>query len=637
MSAETARQPNIRLVALPWHDRRTPQPALGALVGYLRKVEPTWRIDADYAYLDVAIQAPKLYDAISGFDFEGERLYASLLYDRGIDQIAEYWRTVAPGTALGACLDRAKRDGLDTLAVVLQLRELLDRHLDHLVAAHDWNETVVGLTTSFSQLFGNLLLARRIKAIAGSATIVLGGSTASPAAIADALVATYPWIDFVVRGEGELPFHALVQYVARGRAGPLPRGVVARDAPASSTWQVPDLDTLPVPDYDAFFERTGPNRGRAALPLEGSRGCWWDRTAKSRKSTCQFCNLNVQWDGYRQRSARNVAAMMRELAERYSGTRFAFLDNIVRTRGFDELVDEIAALGLDARFFHEARANLRPRDILRFYEVGLRRVQFGLEGLSTSFLRRINKGTTAIMNLEVMKTCAELGVTSASNLITDFPGSTQAEVDETVAMIDRFAHAYEPPTLSRFELGIDSVVMRFPDEFGLVRVRNHDRYADVISPEDLARLVTFQHSYDLGHPPADWSPVSRRVEAWNREYQRHPLWYQDGGSFLHVHRARAGQRETVELRGEEAQLYRYCLEIRQRSDIHAAFAGPSTDHAAELDAMLAELVARDLVFQEGAKFLALAAAPDPQAAARRIRRLAGAEPRRALHKLAVVR
>lgn len=627
----------IILIALPWHDFDLPQPALGVLSAYLRQVEPDWEVVSEYAYLDLAREQPELYRAVGALQFEGERLYACLMYDRGIDQIIEYWDALPPQTELGTYLNRVKQRGGKVGDIVTRMRDRLDRHLDKLVTAHDWNDTIVGLTTSFSQLFGNLLLARRIKATGASVTTVLGGPTVSPATIADSIVATYSWIDYVVRGEGELPLHALVRRLENDEHGPLPPGVVTRETPSSALWQVPDLDVLPVPDYDAFFERAGPTTSASALPIEGSRGCWWDRTTKNRKSTCQFCNLNVQWDGYRQRSARNIATVMRKLADRYRGTHFAFLDNIVRKRGFDELIDQIAALDLDAMIFHEARANLRPLEILRFNEIGLRVVQFGLEGLSTSFLRRINKGTTAIMNLEVMKTCAELGVRSASNLILNFPGCTQQEADETVDMIDRYAFAFEPPETANFELGIDSVVMRFPGEFGIANVRNHDRYADVIAPEDFAKLVTFQFSYDFAEHPANWAGVRARVEEWRRDYRRHPLWYQDGGGFLHIHRRRPGEQpETISLVGCEADLYRFCLEIRHRADIHNMFAAGSVDRSAEIDAVLAALVSRDVMFQEGGKFLSLAVAPDALVAARRIRVLSQMAPPRKLHKLALV-
>ena len=57
-----------------------------------------------------------------------------------------------------------------------------------------------------------------------------------------------------------------------------------------------------------------------------------------------------------------------------------------------------------------------PYELLLLWEAGLTGAQFGIEGLSTSYLRRVGKGTTTIQNLQVMKICFELGV----RFLTDY-------------------------------------------------------------------------------------------------------------------------------------------------------------------------------------------------------------------------
>jgi len=607
----------LKLLALPWTDARSPQPALGILAAYVRRHAPGWQVETDYAYLDVAALDTELYSAIAASDIEGERLYATLLYPDGEKRLVEYWERLTRRTQLGEHLAFLQRRGHRIAAIVSRLRAQLGEHLDTLVTRNDWRDCAVGLTTSFSQLFANLLFAKRLKESGADAPVVLGGSTVSPATIADSILNTYPFVDFIVRGEGEQPLVALLQQLERREVAQAIPGVATRVHPARGgrMWQVADLDSLPVPDFDAFYARV-PSVGQAVLPIEGSRGCWWDRTTKQPKATCNFCNLNVQWDGFRQKSATRIASEMRELSARHRATHFTFLDNIVRLRGFDEFVDALRALDLDARIFHEARANLRPYDLLRFREAGLRAVQFGLEGLSNSFLKRINKGTSVIMNLEVMKTCAELGIRSHSNLIIDFPGSTQDEVDDTLRIIDRYACAYEPPAIAGFELGIDSVVARYPEQFGIAGLRNHDRYADVIPADTLAGLKLYQLSFDAQFPQVNWWPVVERVEEWKADYKPHPLWYQDGGSFLHVFRHRPGRpTQTTELLGTAAKLYHFCLQIRTRSEIELSFGGRG-ENVFEL---LQPMIAQSILYQEGDRFLALATAPDPMIAARRIR------------------
>jgi hypothetical protein len=252
-------------------------------------------------------------------------------------------------------------------------------------------------------------------------------------------------------------------------------------------------------------------------------------------------------------------------------------------------------------------------------------------------LRRINKGTSTVMNLEVMKTCAELGIRSLSNLIVDYPGSTKDEVDETVAVIDDFAFAYEPPNIATFELGIDSVVARFPEDNGIANVRKHERYADVLPPEVLSTLQTFQLSFDHV-ATADWSSVIERVARWKAEYRPDAYVYEDGGDFIRVVRRRPRmRREVFDLVGDSAALYRFCLRYRSLDEIRDLLAH-SSDHFAVLEDELRRLVEQRLIYRWQDRHLAVAKAPDTSFAARRIRAHARAlaarpqrtEPRRLL-------
>lgn len=633
----------IVLIAMPWADATCPQASIGSLAAYLRQQRPDWEVEPVFAYLDVAGPDLAFYQTLAVADFEGERVYAALLHPEARQELASFWqRDIPEDSLLGRQLARRAARGMTPRRVLDDLMAALDTHLEDVVASRNWDNTVVGLTTSFSQLFANLVLARRIKSVAPSAVVVLGGATVSPAAMADSVLATYPFVDLIVRGEGELALCALCEHLESGGgldAESLPRGVVSRRVPGDggSLWQLDDLDALPMPDYDAYYQRVAPS-AIGFLPVEGSRGCWWDRTARKATSTCQFCNLNIQWDGYRQKSARRIASEMRYLADRYRKTKFSFLDNIVRTRGFDELIDAIDELDLEPEIFHEARANLRPEQIVRFYEAGLRAVQFGLEGLSNRFLRRIHKGTTVVMNLEVMKTCAELGVRSLSNLIVAYPGSTAAEVAETVDTIDAFAFAYEPPNIAPFELGIDSVVARFPEESLVDNVRKHDRYRAIIPSHVLETLSTFQLSFDHVST-ADWSPVIDRVARWKAEYRRDALTYEEGGTFLRVIRRRPQRaREVFELAGQDASIYRHCMRYRSRAELHRAFASGSGGGATEIDEFLARMVEQRLMYHHGDKYLSVAMARDSAVAIRRIKSQAIAKQREpARHRLAVVR
>ena len=147
-----------------------------------------------------------------------------------------------------------------------------------------------------------------------------------------------------------------------------------------------------------------------------------------------------------------------------------------------------------------------------------------------------------------MKTLAELGIRNESNLIVDFPGSIQADVDETVRNILDFAITYQPLSPTRFHLGLGSTVATQPEGFSVSAIRNADFYRNAL-PEDVWRRI---HLLDLSFDcsaVADWSPVEAlcRVDrGLMRTGSASTSGVRDGGTFLRLtdRRRRATDRET---------------------------------------------------------------------------------------------
>ena len=79
-------------------------------------------------------------------------------------------------------------------------------------------------------------------------------------------------------------------------------------------------------------------------------GCWWKRTVGSAKVTgCAFCNLNLQWDGYRSKPASQVAAEIDYLTGRYQTLSVAIMDNVLPKKEAANIFKQIAKLDKDLR------------------------------------------------------------------------------------------------------------------------------------------------------------------------------------------------------------------------------------------------------------------------------------------------
>jgi hypothetical protein len=384
-------------------------------------------------------------------------------------------------------------------------------------------------------------------------------------------------------------------------------------------WEVDDLDSLPMPDYDEYAKVAEDADVSWLLPIEGSRGCWWDRTkrAGNAKSTCYFCNLNVQWGGYREKSVARVVDEMTALSDRHHTLRIAFVDNVLRSSGVLDFARAVAERERDFDCFYEMRAHVGPKELLAWRRAGLTQVQFGIEALSTSVLRRIGKGTTLIQNLQAMRTCHELGIRNGANLIYGFPGTTPEEIEETRQHMLSYAFSFQPLSFSRFQLGIDSTVDSLRSEFGVHGVRNLDLFRGAVPDELYDRIELFDLDFEIDEPAQDWTAVfdaGRRWTEFHASRTAPSLYYRDGGSYVVVADERSGDYFEGVFEGRARDVYLYCMEIRDRKKIAERF---ELDDRS-VDELLAPFVEHRIMFSEGTKVLSLAVATDAFAAERRI-------------------
>jgi ribosomal peptide maturation radical SAM protein 1 len=487
---------------------------------------------------------------------------------------------------------------------------------------------VVGFTTSFGQVLSSLVVARALKNIAPQTRVILGGASVV-ARLGPAFIREYGFLDYIVQGEGESPLVAILDHCEdprrlAGLPGILCKDNVDQHENGTTMWQVCDLDTLPIPEFDDYAELTDQMGIGWALPIEGSRGCWWDRTSKTGdpKSICYFCNVSNKWSGYREKSNSRVVDELLALSNRYQQLRISFVDNVMRHTGVVELAEAISAQHRDFIFYKELRASIKPYELLTLWEAGLRDTQFGIEGLATSYLRRLGKGTTAIANLQSMRTCCELGISDSSLLITDFPGSTVEDVEETRRNILDYACGFIPLRSVPFRLDVGSTVDKLCKDFGLKDVRNADAYKAGI-PEEVWNRIWFPDcSFETETPPVSWQPVIEAIKEWHAIGERHKqrteplISYQDGGSFLLLSDDRFGEHREGGVEGLARQVYLYCMVIRNLEEMAKRFPSASAD---ELRAICGEFVENKLMFQEGRSYLSLAMSIRSGIAAARIR------------------
>ena len=607
----------LALISMPWPLANRPSIQLGTLKSFIESKAADVNINCYHPYLEVGnLLGLKTYNDIAERTWVAESVYGYLLNPKRRPEITDLVSKEYSARVKGIPPD------LENISRQIQGLHH-EKHLDLAWSSYD----LIGFSICLSQLTSSLYMIREIRRQHPHIPIAVGGSSCA-GELGYSLLANIPEIDFVVSGEGELPLLTLIKRIKnRDFKGDDSAGLFWRDKEGNVTGgelnQLSNLSELPVPDYSDYFEQLS-HQSRLSnlipnLPMETSRGCWWHRIKSGTVDrACKFCNLNLQWRGYRSKEPVQVAREMEQLASKHSSLKFSFADNILDSGKLKGIFKSITELDRSFEIFTELRASISRGNLIQMRRAGVNQVQIGVEALSTSLLGKINKGTTVIQNIELMKHCEELDIRHSSNLILGFPTSDSRDVEETLNNLT-FVQPYQPLRKVRFWLGQNSPVYLHPEQFGIRSVANHPHYKKLLpgSLADSLCLMIKTYRGDRTKQKRLWTVVASELDSWQQRYQslrkdHFPaplLGYRDGGTFLLIRRRNQNyEMETFRLKGYSRDIYRFCETRRTLSQILHKMESVSLD---KLENFISHMVAKRLMFREGDQVLSLAVNEEP--------------------------
>jgi ribosomal peptide maturation radical SAM protein 1 len=619
----------VALISTPWPLYNRPSIQLGALKAYLQSTYPDLRVDARHVYLKLAESLGyRLYQQISERTWLAESIYAALLFPERFEAIETLF------------LREARSKTLISETGLKQITSRVKKETEAFISSLNWDEYMLaGFSVSLCQLTSSLYFIKHIKQKFPGLIIGIGGSTFS-GTVAENFFELFPQVDVVINGEGEKPLGQLIKSL---RASPdlddLPpiHGVITSktvvgDEGNDSFNQMNDLNKLPPPNYDDYFTLLksfiAGNAFFPVLPVETSRGCWWqkaiapgkaDLKKQGRVTGCAFCNLNLQWQGYRHKDPARVVNDIDHLTGRYQTLSVSIVDNVLPRKSSAEVFQKVSKLKKDLHLFAEIRAKTPASELEVMRDAGMRELQIGIEALSTSLLKKLYKGTTAIQNLEIMRNCEALGIGNRSNLILNFPASDEADVAQTLHNLE-FALPFRPLQTVSFWLGLGSPVWQNPKAYGIKAVFNHPNWS-CLFPDKFFRSMEFMilaYRGNQGYQKKIWRPVKKKVELWQKNYtelQQGPLTspilsFRDGREFLII-KQRRYQNDSIRHRlvGTSRRIYLFCMQHRSLKNICDRFPAFAEE---KIVGFLKMMVDKKLMFEEKDKYLSLAVPVKPR-------------------------
>ena len=337
----------LLLISMPFALPQTPSIQLGTLSAYLKGKGIA--VDTHHAYLRCADILSSELAYILSYSPTNEFFYTSFLFP---DNFKKY-RNKIEKKYNKAIKNLTYEQPLPFQTVL----DKIDSFNQELLTTIDFSiYSLIGFSITYDQLRPSIYLAREIKRRHPHIPIVFGGVRCADD-LGVSLLKTFPEIDFVVSGEGEETLASLFLNLQNKRFDRI-KGLIWRDN-TSVTFNGPP-EKLPagsfsIPDYGDYFaklEMCSPEfknfvRGYLALPIEGSRGCWWNK--------CTFCNLNMQFSGYREKPVERILHEVSSQVEKYQCHSIKFVDNIQRIKDFDAFMTGLKDLNKDLNIFLEIK------------------------------------------------------------------------------------------------------------------------------------------------------------------------------------------------------------------------------------------------------------------------------------------
>ncbi|MBU0497774.1 MAG: RiPP maturation radical SAM C-methyltransferase, partial [Candidatus Thermoplasmatota archaeon] len=494
--------------------------------------------------------------------------------------------------------------------------EKTDIFFEYICQNIDWREhSLIGFTLNYGQFLPSIVLAKFIKEQDPEKKIVFGGSRTT-GILGKRTLSTFDFVDYIVSGEGEEALYQLAKNQSDLESIP---GLIYRKNKEilwNTHYKNININNGPLPNYDSFFSELRTSLPElqqffnyyGRLPIEISRGCWWNR--------CTFCNLNLQYPQYKEKDVTRILHEIKLLSEKYHILSFQIIGNTLPKQHLRTLLQQIIALQKDLTFYAEARADsLKQEDYQLLKLAGFTTIQTGIESFSQNYLKKINKGTQIIHNIAALKYCKENKIKNHYNLIINYPNEEDIDYKETKDNIEKFKRYLDPPQLCTLRVVYGSSIQQHPTEYNIAQLE-FTTIDKLMFPMEILKN-NFLFIYDFTQkqqtqPHAwfdliqNWHQVRTEVltQSINTQQSLDDLifYFIDGGTFLKIYdKCDPNNIQIYSLNETERAVFISCSDIISYHKLYNKLDLSETD----LHQILSDLISSDILFEENNYFLSL--------------------------------
>lgn len=304
---------------------------------------------------------------------------------------------------------------------------------------------VFGFSTICSSYPLTLRLAAEVRRLNPNAVIILGGPQASVVDVPT--MRAFSYVDFVVRGEADETFPALLDAISGDALGEgwynIPGITFRRGDEVIRNPNAPvvhDLDRLPLPALHLDRDI----RTRRGVHLEIGRGCPF---------ACTFCSTNDFFRRhFRLKSPQTMIDQMKDVKLQYGLSYFSLIHDMytIDRKKVAEFCEALLSCGDQFTWGCSARTDCISEDLIGLMaKAGCRGIFFGIETGSKHLQSVINKKLDLSEAWDHIKCADRHGIGTAVALISGFPEETRDDLRDTIHFfVDSLRFDHAEPQLS---------------------------------------------------------------------------------------------------------------------------------------------------------------------------------------------
>ncbi len=283
-------------------------------------------------------------------------------------------------------------------------------------------------------------VAEMAKKINPNIKVIMGG--AHPTIMYRQMLENYPFIDYIVLGEGEITLLELAQEKDPSQINGLAYKQGGEFIVTPLRKYVENLDDLPFPAWHLIDLKKYPAHGKGIVnginlskeprvSVVFSRGCI---------GNCDFCSTWWIWRGWRRRSPKNMVDELEILNREYGIKHICFADDTmtVDRQATIDLCEEIISRKLKIAFHITTRTDCIDEVVLKkLKNAGCYEISYGIESGSQMLLEKMKKKNDIQTSERAIKITKKAGIRVTALVITGNVGETKETVEETINFLKR--------------------------------------------------------------------------------------------------------------------------------------------------------------------------------------------------------